>query len=95
MMLKNPLAYKEIVDLCNECVGRGLDKEPNLPRMTAFKIMGVPETITFLAKLPEVYDSKAEFSVLTKQLFKRVMIRTRYPPHLIALDSMRGNSTSG
>eukprot|EP00826_Nyctotherus_ovalis_P049760 TRINITY_DN6034_c0_g1_i18.p1 TRINITY_DN6034_c0_g1~~TRINITY_DN6034_c0_g1_i18.p1 ORF type:complete len:146 (+),score=35.77 TRINITY_DN6034_c0_g1_i18:202-639(+) len=75
VLLRNPKAYSEVVNACEECVKRGYDG--NTKHMTIFKTIGVKEVVKLLGEFPELWSDKAKLRRETRKLFRTVMVRTR------------------
>eukprot|EP01022_Parablepharisma_sp_SALTPOND_P008780 TRINITY_DN136907_c0_g1_i1.p2 TRINITY_DN136907_c0_g1~~TRINITY_DN136907_c0_g1_i1.p2 ORF type:complete len:246 (+),score=20.59 TRINITY_DN136907_c0_g1_i1:531-1268(+) len=78
LLLTNPKAYSEILQTCQECISRGLEETPFLRDMSVFKIIGVAESIQFLAELPAIWYKRGLLKKAVKNLFRAVMVRTRH-----------------
>ena len=78
VLMKNPKAYSEVLETCNECLEKGYEKNFNLRNMSVFKIIGVAEAIKLLSKLPEKWNDRSDIKRLIWDAFRSVMIRTRH-----------------
>lgn len=76
VLLKNPKAYSEVVDICEECAKRGYDG--SIKYMTMFKTIGVKEIVKLLGEFPELWSDKAKLKREIRNLLKTVMVRTRH-----------------